>query len=59
MTIEGQWLLFNQIAPIGLHQQVNFGEAFFFIGSFWIFLEERHEYFFSVWKTLAGFSCRF
>lgn len=31
MTTEGQWLLFDQIAPIGLHQEVNFRVCFFFL----------------------------
>lgn len=29
MTVEGQWLFFNQIAPTGLHQEVNFVRYFF------------------------------
>lgn len=29
MAVEGQWLLFNQIAPTGLHQEMNFVGFFF------------------------------
>lgn len=54
MAMEGQWLLFNQIAPIGLHQEVNLSLVFF-LGGCWIWLEDRHENLFSVWETWLGF----
>lgn len=51
--MEGLWPIFNQVAPV-LHQEVNFGFVFFSLVSCWIWPEDRHKSFFSIWKEFIG-----